>query len=681
MLLSIFLLFLQFLFGSLVFGFIDKEKKLNTYEAVIARFVVGLVASGFLLLAILLLTASWHLSLYVFWATLFVTGIYQLLAQYRDYTGNAVSVTFPGLFQYFRNINTGLFLSLIIYLLVLTGVLWVRDNNILVAVYAAWGDTAYHLDMISRLRYSDPFILTHPVLAGEKLTYPFLVNLLSALYQRTGAGVLFSWHLPVLVFGVSFVLLTYSFGKRIFHGSRSSALALVLLLLYGSGTGFIWYFHDINNALHEGGPGKMLSTAVNPPGTYTNLDVEDTENTVLWPVNIKWIVPAIGFFSHQKSFIPGIALAFLLFLGVRATRGSPRLWRWGIVWGMLPLVHAHTFIAVSIVLFCWFLTDLRHWRRWILSGTTAAILALPQLFILVPDILLSSGKSSFIRLSSGWVACKTTAEWLSCIPTVAVFESVSGWLVWFWTANFGIVFWVWLVSLITLPVILHFRDNRSCVPLYEYILPGILLFVIPNLVLFQPWDFDNNKILFYWWIFASVLSIYFFKVLTSGGKLYGFLLILFVFLSSLSGFIEIMNRFAEIKTGYYNYYQQHQLDAAEWIKDNTEPNDVFLTGDQPTQYIPMLTGRPIYLGYHGWLWSQGRDDIAKNRFRAARTYLSTGYPGEICDDGVKFLLWDESLLATYPDSDYDRIKHSTRELYTQGKNEKLIRILNIECKN
>lgn len=678
---SLVLLIFQFLFGSFIYRFVDRGSRLNRYEAVIASFVLGLVASSFLILSILLITTSWSMSLLIFWVVMLMTGCYEIWWLYRNrvHIGNGLS--FTNTIKDIRRVHVFLFFFLSVYIFVLLGVLWIRENDILVAVYAAWGDTAYHLDMISRLRYSDPFILIHPVLAGERLTYPFLVNLLSALYQRTGSGVLFAWHVPVLVFGVSFVLLVYLFGKRLFLGSRASAVALVVLLLYGSGTGFLWYFDDIKNGWEDNGAASAIRHAVNPPKTYTNLDVADTRDTILWPVNIKWIVPAISFFSHQRSFIPGIALAILLFMGIRTTRGSPHLWRWGIVWGMIPMVHVHTFIAVSIVMLCWFLTDIKHWRYWILSGITAALMVFPQLFVLVPDILLSPGDSSFIRFSSGWVACKTTTEWLSCIPPVTVFESVYSWLVWFWTVNFGLLFWVWLASLIVLPLVLHFRNPRLNIRLNEYVVPGVVLFIVPNIVLFQPWDFDNNKILLYWWFFASVTSIYFLTALVQNRKLYVVLLVFFVFLSSFSGLIEVMNRFSEGKSGYYNYYEQHHLLASEWIKQNTKPNDIFLTGDQPTQFIPMLTGRPIYLGYHGWLWSQGKDELAKQRSRKAGAYLSTGNTRGVCDDGVKFLLWDESLLATYPDSNFDRILSTSEELYVRGEDKKLIRILRIECGN
>jgi len=110
------------------------------------------------------------------------------------------------------------------------------------AVSLGWGDSAYHLDMIGRLKTVDPFMLEHPVISGEQAA------------------------------------------------SES-------------------------------------------------------------PLNIVWIVTTISFFSHQRSFATGASLALLIFLGFISSRRDLNIWRWVIVWGIIPFWHTHSFIAFSIIIF------------------------------------------------------------------------------------------------------------------------------------------------------------------------------------------------------------------------------------------------------------------------------------------------------------------------------------------
>jgi len=38
-----------------------------------------------------------------------------------------------------------------------------------------------------------------------------------------------------------------------------------------------------------------------------------------------------------------------------------------------------------------------------------------------------------------------------------------------------------------------------------------------------------------------------------------------------------------------------------------------LSNNYADQFIPMLTGRKIYLGYTGWLWTQGNNEEINKR--------------------------------------------------------------------
>lgn len=133
------------------------------------------------------------------------------------------------------------------------------------------------------------------------------------------------------------------------------------------------------------------------------------------------------------------------------------------------------------------------------------------------------------------------------------------------------------------------------------------------------------------------------------------LFILFVFFSSLSQMIDILARISNFKGKYYGYYGLSELEVAKWIQENTSPNARFLTSNNPNQFIPMLTGMPIYIGYTGRLWSQGKGYLMHLRQDIVRSYLATGDPSLICRDGIKYILWDKNILETCPKANRESV--------------------------
>jgi len=403
-------------------------------------------------------------------------------------------------------ITLGFVIFLLIYLAVLFGFLIIDEKGFPLAVSLGWGDSAYHLNMIGRLKAADPFILDHPVISGEKLSYPFMINLLSALYERIGFSKIIAWNLPIFSFGVSSFFLIFLLGKRIFSNQKFS-LALVILFFFGGGIGFLWFFQDLSVAWGEGGINSFLSTLIDPPREYTHLENRDFSGEQAAsesPLNIVWIVPVISFFSHQRSFAAGASLALRIFLGFIAYRRDQGIWRWGLVWGMMPFWHAHSFLAVSIIIFCWFFYDLNNWRSWLKGGILGSIIALPQIIFLIS----ATWNSSFFRPHLGWMMCTHNNNWYSCDKGVAGVDTNP---LWFWTKNFGCVFWIWIIAVSTFLFMKGKNKDEFRSKITPFIVPSLVLFTITNVFLFQPWEFDNNKIIFYWWIFASISSIAFFS--------------------------------------------------------------------------------------------------------------------------------------------------------------------------
>src|SRR5205807_247455 len=80
----------------------------------------------------------------------------------------------------------------------------------------------------------------------------------------------------------------------------------------------------------------------------------------------------------------------------------------GVIAGLLPLVHAHSFVAVMVVSAFIAILDFavlrRHLRVWILFAFVAATIALPQLWWSTHESAVKS--SSFFAFAFGWDSSK-----------------------------------------------------------------------------------------------------------------------------------------------------------------------------------------------------------------------------------------------------------------------------------
>lgn len=525
---------------------------------------------------------------------------------------------------------------LLLYLAVVATVLTVGADGTPRAILKGWGDTAYHLDIIGTLaaRTLHP---TNPALAGEPLAYPFFIDFVSALLRKAGLSVFAAFQIPAIAFGIVLFAAFWLLGKRML-GRNVLAIAFVAIVLFGGGLGFVQFFGDV-------AAGASFSHE------YTHLDDRTGGKPAEMdaPLNIVWIVPAISFFSHQRSFIPGAALGAFVLWGLFS--GGKNRWKWLIAAGFLPWIHTHTFLAFAMILPVVLLFEIREWRQWLPWGLAAVAIALPQVWYL----LGRTSRGSFFVWAPGWLA--------------AGYENA----VWFWTKNFGIVFWGWVITLLA---IISGRQARVR-PLAA---ASVAVFAVSNLVQFQPWPFDNNKVIFWWWLMAVVLILAAVGKLMSGRRRLGIVVLAgVVAVGTLAGFLDVGARLVRFREMSYGFYGMREVEAAEWIRANTAPSDIFLTDDQANNFVPMLAGRPVYLGFPGWLWTQGRWNAVSARQEAIGMFFATGNPGTLCRDDVRYIVWDAGLTASYPDANRETIAPFVEPVFSQGESFGGREIFKLKC--
>ncbi|MEW5805287.1 MAG: hypothetical protein AB1721_00955 [Patescibacteria group bacterium] len=661
---------ISFLVGACFFDWLDFKNEIRGFSFFVFSLALGLVVLGYLNLGLSLIFQNliqgliWGLVL----ASVFLIRFFKPRKIFKNRWQKIV----------FSPPQLILGTIVIVFIIVALQAMLFDSSGFPFGILKGWGDGAYHLNMVMRLATADPFVLDQPIAGAGKLTYPFLINFLSAVLLKGGLSLLIAWHLPIIVFGAGMILALFELGRNYFT-RKSLAWILAFLVLFGAGLGFIWFFQQVSqDAVQQGWLNSFLNNFSEPKFEYTHLDTRTggklTEKN--HPANIVWIVPIISFFSHQRSFVLGAFLGFLLLFGLlidkknwrrSQTRQPHQTWRWLLLLGFLPLAHTHSFLGlvIFVLVFCFkeifgslreFFKD-RRVNQFLRFGFISFLIALPQLVYLLSGIFSRNGNGGFFIPWFGWMSCEHSFNWFFCNPNVFGTDSSA---LWFWLKNFGLIFIVWLFA------VLFYGFKKLNHQAKELVLPSLVLFALPNLFLFQPWPFDNNKILFWWWVLAALISLSLFdapprnyesEIMNQGGK-YKFIILnsLFIILIILGSFSGIIDVWARVKTGLrleknvrnFGYYSEQDLVIADWIKENSSPNDAILSHGQANQFIPMTTGRPIYLGFIGWLWTQGQSDLISQRQAKIKNFVSTENVSELCQDAVKYWLKEPRFFADYP---------------------------------
>jgi hypothetical protein len=149
--------------------------------------------------------------------------------------------------------------------------------------------------------------------------------------------------------------------------------------------------------------------------------------------------------------------------------------------------------------------------------------------------------SSLIKAQLGWMIRAHGRKWYS-------YDSRWGGVntnpFWFCTKNFGLVFAFWISEAGHSVILKSDREVVFRSRIHHIIFPGLILFHILRVSLFQPWEFDNNKISF------SNCSVSLFQHFRRSSTL-RYLFILFVILSSFYGGMDFLARVSKFKGKYY----------------------------------------------------------------------------------------------------------------------------------
>lgn len=484
---------------------------------------------------------------------------------------------------------------------------------------STYGDLPMHLAFIKNLAVRGVFPPEYPLLAGQAVFgYPFLCETVSGILLVLGAPLKAACLLPqalalLAVYGMFWLL-----ARRVLGGAGKASCAFFLFFV-GGGFGFAYF----------------LDGARQNPANFTRIFTAFYETPTNYvEKNIRWVNPIADMLIPQRATLFGWALLLCcLYLLYRfALEGEARLWLpLALLAGCLPLTHTHSLLAL-VILSAVFLVRavLDTLRRpagaakskallpWLWYAALAGALCLPQLFLV---IFRQTGEgANFLRWHWNWA-------------------NEGDNYFWFYIKNIGLVY------LLALPAFLY--AGKKLRWLYG---GGLAILALAECVVFQPNNYDNNKLLFIWHMLGCMLAA---NLLCGGaaalcrqaknrrqGRAAGALLLASALFLGCFGGALTLGREAVSR---YEQFSAEDIAAANFVEQNAAPGALFLTGSQHVNPIVSLAGRQILCGSGSYVYFHGMH--YEEQAAAARALYETPSEALLARWGIDYVSissWERS---------------------------------------
>ncbi len=484
--------------------------------------------------------------------------------------------------------SIGLAVSLAV-LGIIVGYLFVRAIRVAPEGWLAqynntWSDWSFHASYATAFVYGSNLPPQNPIFAGTPFRYPFAPDFASALLIAGG------WSIPAALIWPSWAMSMLALAgltlwARRLTGSVAAGVMAVTLTLLGGGLGFTFFFGD---AARLG----WLNTLAHIPRTYDRFDP---------PVNIQWYNPILSYWLPQRSFVFGVAIFLTVLLLVTPALQSTPMGRWretiehirgswrhwslkstpvaflvaGALAGSLPLFHVHSLLALGIVTLAWAILFPR--PAWIGFFAVMFVLAVPRLLVAVPGDPGAPPEHQYPRLMWWWLSGQDFPAW-------------------FWLKNTGLFLPLLLTALVS-PLVLRGRARLLLAPF-------VLVFLAGNLIKFQPWDWDNTKVLVFWYL-GSAVAVGAVLARIFRANIAGAVGATAIWLTLVASGVLSMLQYLPPQGPSYVWFSTDEVRLADQIRSATPPHSVFVTGEQPNSPVADLAGRAVLMSYPGWLWSYG----------------------------------------------------------------------------
>jgi hypothetical protein len=276
----------------------------------------------------------------------------------------------------------------------------------------------------------------------------------------------------------------------------------------------------------------------------------------------------------------------------------------GLLAGTLPLIHVHSLVVLFVVSAFLFFFKLDRWRDWVAFGVGVSVLAIPELVWVMTGS--ATRLTEFVDWHFGWHKGE-----------VNFFR--------FWLVNTGLFIPLLLTGIYMIFSLtardsdnetMRQRDNekssrnnvllsyRRAVALSLFSLPFFLLFFVSNTVKLAPWEWDNIKVLIYWFVGSLPIAAFVLAWLWNQDKILKVVAVGCLVVLTASGALDVWRTIS--RAIEYKVFDKDSVAIAGQIKQKTAPNALFLNAPTFNSAV-VLSGRRSLMRYVGHLSSYGID--------------------------------------------------------------------------
>ena len=437
-----------------------------------------------------------------------------------------------------------------------------QTHSILIAS-KAWSDFGAHIPMIrsfsygpnlTRLFHGQP--IESPLYPGEPIRYHFGFYALVGLLEKLGIRIDYALNIPSAAGFFLLLLCIFQLSYFLFNNYWVSLLSVFFFLFNGS-LSFMRFFqhHTI---------GDIVTNSRFPAfGPWDGNTI-----TAFWNLNI---------YTNQRHLALSYAI-ILVILYVLLKKKNPMLI--ALCASFLLFINYPAFAIVCIFLLWIFLTQ----KQLRIPLVMAGLLTVPALFFLSRVAHVGSD----IVWQPGYLS--------------------TGNIVQFWFDNLGLH-----TLLIPLGIILAPKKIR-----HLFLVPLLVLFIIPNLWRFSPDMINNHKFFNFFLIIGNMFSAYAIIKIGQIRHIGRISLICLIFLLTLSGIIDFFPIINDTKGAITDIASNPD---ARYILQHTPPNAVI--ANSTWFYHPAsIAGRDLYAGYTYFTWSYGYNQADREQ-RLKDVYMAS----------------------------------------------------------
>ena len=271
---------------------------------------------------------------------------------------------------------------------------------------SVWADGPIHLHIAHSFMYGRnqevSFTgLQNPIMADRPMVYPFLPDWHAAVMATAGSTMRETMMITGMLMCISFFVLLYRFGRRIVRSQAAAVLGVVMLICAGGQGGI--------RLLSEVGWEQLM------------IEYDPIQDDVGAKGQVFWFafMPHVYFPQRGATFAyPAVLAAFIcVWAATSPERAMPDIARKRLIMtaalfaAALPLVQAHSFIALGVIMAVVFLFQAPRWlsspaqlSAWLSAGVVAVVLAVPQLagFLNTVEAGGPNGPGSFMAFRPIW---------------------------------------------------------------------------------------------------------------------------------------------------------------------------------------------------------------------------------------------------------------------------------------